>query len=195
LRFVKLLGTGTGTTFGVRDADLTRWALLASWDGQHAADYFADSAVVRGWDGQAVERLRLTLRPLASRGAWSRRLPFGNPTPHPYDGPVAALTRARIAPRKLVTFWRAVPPVAADLHAQAGVRLAFGIGEAPVGWQGTFSVWESAAAMNNFAHHRAAHAAAIRRTDEERWYAEELFARFAVLDAEGSYRGRTVLDA
>lgn len=195
LRFAKLLGTGTGTTFGVRDADPTRWALLASWDDAGAADSFDDSTVVRGWDAQAVERLRVRLRPLASRGAWSRRQPFGDPQAQPHAGSVAALTRARIAPRKLATFWRAVPPVAADLHGQTGLRLAFGVGEAPVGWQGTFSVWESVAAMSDFAHRRAVHADAIRRTAEERWYAEELFARFAVLGVDGSYRGRAVAGA
>ncbi len=195
LRFAKLLGTGTGTTFGVRDADPTRWALLASWDDAGAADSFDDSTVVRGWDAQAVERLRVRLRPLASRGAWSRQKPFGDPRRQRHTGPVAALTRARIAPRKLATFWRAVPPVAADLHARPGPLLAMGIGEAPIGWQGTFSVWESAAAMSDFAHRRAAHADAIRRTAEEHWYAEELFARFAVLDVDGSYRGRAVAGA
>jgi len=36
LRFAKLLGTGDGRTFTVRDADRNRWGLLATWD--HAVD-------------------------------------------------------------------------------------------------------------------------------------------------------------
>jgi hypothetical protein len=87
-------------------------------------------------------------------------------------------------------FWRAVPPVARDLAQAGGVRLAMGMGEAPVGFQGTFSIWDSAQAVTDFAHRRPAHRTAIRRTAEEHWYAEELFARFAVLDLEGTYDGR-----
>ena len=40
-------------------------------------------------------------------------------------------------------FWRAVPPVSLDLAGRPGLRLAVGIGEAPVGLQGTFSLWET----------------------------------------------------
>jgi hypothetical protein len=93
-------------------------------------------------------------------------------------------------PRRALAFWRAVPPVSADLHAGAGLRLALGIGEAPIGLQGTFSVWESAAALNDFAYGRPAHAAVVDRTAREGWYAEELFARFAVLSATGTIGGR-----
>jgi hypothetical protein len=68
--------------------------------------------------------------------------------------------------------------------------LAFGVGEAPIGLQGTFSIWDSAATLREFAHRRSPHSAAIRQTAQAQWYAEELFARFAVLDIDGCYRGR-----
>jgi hypothetical protein len=190
LRFAKLLGTGSGRTFTVTDADPRRWALLTVWDDDAAADAFAGSAVVRRWRRLAEEEFTARLRPLASRGRWSRREPFGRPEPQRWDGPVAAITRARLVPRKAVRFWRAVPPVSADLHAGPGLRLALGIGEAPVGLQGTFSVWESAAALNGFAYGRAPHAAVVDRTARESWYAEELFARFALLSATGTVGGR-----
>jgi hypothetical protein len=189
LRFAKLLGTGTGRTFTPRDADPRTWALLSVWDDGDAAE----PAVVRGWRALADEEWSVRLRPLASRGRWSRREPFGNPAPRPWAGPVAALTRARLVPRRALTFWRAVPPVSADLHAGPGPRFALGVGEAPIGLQGTFSVWDSAAALNAFAYDRPAHAEAIRRTATEGWYAEELFARFAVLSATGTVRGRDPL--
>jgi hypothetical protein len=191
LRFGKLLGTGAGRTFTLRDADRNHWGLLACWDSAGAAAAFESGPVARGWGRIAAERLRVDLRPLASRGRWSRRQPFGDPTPdRSYGGPVAAVTRARIVPRHAVEFWRSVPPVSADLHRVEGLRLAVGIGEAPVGLQGTFSLWDSSDAVTAFAHGRAPHVEAVRRTAELGWYAEELFARFAVLRLDGTFDGR-----
>jgi heme-degrading monooxygenase HmoA len=191
LAFGRLLGTSRGTTFSLRSSDFRHWAIVSSWHSDGAARDFELSPVARAWRRIAEERLVVRLRPLTSRGRWSAEEPFGDPAPRRVAGPVASITRARIAPRKAVAFWRAVPPVAADLAQVDGVRLAIGIGEAPVGFQGTFSIWESAAAVTEFAHRRPAHQQAVRRTAEEGWYAEELFARFEVLDVEGTYAGRT----
>jgi hypothetical protein len=199
LRFAKLLGTGDGRTFTLRDADPRHWGLLATWDSPAAADDFEGSRTVRAWDRLAEERLRVVMRPLSSRGTWAGQHPFGDPTAEQqnerYDGPVAAITRARIDPRKALVFWRSVPPVSADLHRSPGLRLAVGVGEAPVGLQGTFSLWTSGAALTDFAHRRAPHVEAIRATAELGWYTEELFARLAVLDVDGTFAGRAPLAA
>lgn len=192
LRFAKLLGTGDGRTFTVRDADPLRWGLLATWTGADAAAAFERSATVRSWEQDATESFRVDLRPVASRGTWSGRMPFGDPVPFRTDGPVAALTRARLRPAAAPTFWRAVPPVSADLRDRDGLLAAVGIGEAPVGLQGTFSLWSSAAAVRDFAR-SAAHAEVVARTAPERWYAEELFARFAVVGGRGTLAGTDVL--
>ena len=188
--FAKLLGTGDGRTFTVRDADPRHWGVLATWRSAADAVAFEHGAVARSWNRIAEERLRVTMRPLSSRGEWSRRRPFGDPVARPYAGPVAAVTRARIKARRAVQFWRSVPPVSADLLRCDGLRLAVGIGEAPVGLQGTFSLWDSPEALTEFAHRRSPHVAVVRRTAELGWYAEELFARFAVLDVDGTFAGR-----
>ena len=219
LQFAKLVGTGDGRTFRARDADRNHWGLVSAWANAGDASAFETGTVARAWTRIATERLRVDLRPLASRGTWSGREPFGAPTaptgsvgraastppagpartrasdgpatPPAYDGPVAAITRARIRPRHWRRFWHAVPSVTADLHQGDGLRLAVGIGEAPIGLQGTFSLWDSAAALEAFAYRRAAHAEVIRRTREIGWYAEEMFARFAILDIDGTFAGRT----
>ena len=188
-RFAKLLGTGDGRTFTVRDSDPTRWGALVCWASAAEATRAFDRGVLGQWSDTATESWRVDLAPLTSKGRWSRRQPFGDPTPTRGDGPVAAITRARLTPRKAAGFWRAVPPVSADLHRSPGLRTALGIGEAPIGLQGTFSLWDSGTALRDFAHRGSAHTEVIRRTAEQGWYAEELFARFAVVGSAGTLDG------
>jgi hypothetical protein len=168
VRFAKVLGTSRG--FGPATADLGRWAALVVWDGPTAP--------------LARDGCTLTLRPLASRGRWSGVEPFV-PDPRPHEGPLLVLTRARLRARRAPAFWRASGPVEASLGDQPGLLAAFGVGEAPVGLSGTVSVWRNAADAVRFAYRQPEHAAVVARTSRERWYAEELFARFAVLDIAG----------
>ena len=190
LRFAKLLGTGDGRTFTLRDADPFHWGILTVWDepADHEA-FAADAPLARAWERIATERLTVTMAPLSSRGLWSGRRPFGDPVPRPVPGPVAALTRARLRLRRARSFWAAVPEVSADLRTGPGLRLAVGIGEAPIGLQGTFSLWDDAAALVAFAHRRAPHADVVTRTASAGWYAEELFARFEVRSVSGTFAG------
>ena len=193
VRFAKLLGTGDGRTFTPRDADATRWGLLTTWSDAAAAAAFERSPVAAGWRALADESWRVDLRPVAARGRWSGREPFGDPQPERTQGPVAAITRARLVTRRTVRFWSAVPPVSADLGAAPGLLGALGIGEAPLGLQGTFSLWQDAEALRAFAHRGAAHREVMARTASEGWYAEELFARFAVVGSAGTLDGRDPL--
>ncbi len=196
VRFAKLLGTGSGRTFTMRDADIHHWAALTVFDDADSARAAADSTPMRQWSAASNEELRVTMRPLSSKGRWSGAEPFGAVVADrkSWSGPVAAITRARLHPTRMPSFWRAVPPVVDDLAGNRGLRLALGVGESPIGLQGTFSVWNSAQDLSTFAYKSPGHVAAIRRTKPERWYAEELFARLAVVDMVGSYDGRSYDD-
>lgn len=192
LQFAKLMGTGSGETFTMGDADPKHWALLSTWtDGEHAAA-FGTSRIARSWQDIADEHLTVTMRPLVSRGLWSGREPFAVPDTKAAPGPIAAITRARIKPRLWTKFWSSVPPVSLDLRSDPGVVFTLGIGEAPVGLQGTFSIWRDAKAISDFAYRRPAHAEVVRRTHELNWYAEEMFTRFQVLEVNGNYDGSPV---
>jgi hypothetical protein len=173
--FVKFLGTGSGLSFGPGDADLTRFA---------AVTVSVEDVRFAAWDRLAVSAARVALEPLASRGSWSGATPFAG-IPRKTDGMVLALTRARLRPSRALTFWRAIPPVARELAAAPGLVARFGVGEAPIGWQGTVSLWRDATDLTRFAYRQPEHRAVIARTPVDRWYAEELFARFAVLGIEG----------
>jgi heme-degrading monooxygenase HmoA len=191
LRFWKLLGTGDGRTFSPRDADPRRWALLTVWETPGDLQRFERSSpVLRRWGRVADERWRADLVPLRVKGRWSRREPFEVPNPaQATTGSVAALTRARLKLNRARTFRRAVPPVACYAAQAPGLRFALAIGEAPVGVQGTFSVWDDAAALESFAYRNAPHRDVVRRTPRVGWYSEELFARFAVEATEGTVEG------
>jgi hypothetical protein len=201
--FTRLLGTGHGHRFTPRDADPTHWAVLATWQDRAAADAFDRSPTVTGWRRIAREELRLVLQPVSSRGRWAGREPFlvddrareRSERTERTEGPVASITRARIRPRLLRRFNATVPAVASDLHDADGLLLGIGIGELPIGLQGTLSVWQDAGSLSRFAYRGQPHAEAIRRTAELGWYSEELFARFRVLSAEGTYRGRPLMPA
>jgi len=182
VRFAKLLGTAH--RFGRPDP--SRWAAVVSWADAGAADDFESRPVASAWRGLASGYCRLDLSPVASRGAWAGQRPFDpGPAPPPATGEVLALTRARLRPSRAVRFWRSMGPVAAGARDANGLLSAFGIGEAPIGWQGTVSLWRDSCDLIEFAYRHPEHRAAIAATPARRWYAEELFARFAVVRIAG----------
>ena len=189
LTFYKLMGTGSGKTFTVRDADLNHWCVLSVWETQEDSLAYLTSKPARQWRKIALTEANIELEPLSAKGTWAKKSPFGNPVPEKWDGLTAALTRASIKPRWWREFWRSVPPVSADLNSTAGLITSLGIGEAPIGLQGTFSIWETNESITAFSSKQKPHAAVIARTHETGWYSEELFARFKVKKLSGTFAG------
>jgi hypothetical protein len=142
-------------------------------------------ATIRAWRKKSVSEFRVVLDPIAATGMWSKQKPFEPSAPANFQGQVVAITRARIKASQTMRFFKSVPPVTASLHSSPGLISTIGIGEAPIGLQGTFSLWESMQAIKDFAYKGAAHQKAIAQTSEFDWYAEELFARFAVREIRG----------
>lgn len=180
--FFKSLGTGKGETFTPRDANPLRWGLIAEVGD---VEVFDNSFVVKRWRTKSVHEFRAILEPISAHGKWAGQEPF-TPTVKDWGGQVIAVTRARIRWSQSLRFWRAVPPVTASLTSAPGLIAAIGIGEAPIGLQGTFSIWESPAALRDFAYRGDAHNEAIAATAKYKWYSEELFSRFAVQEIRGS---------
>jgi hypothetical protein len=179
-RFSKLLGTSKDRRFGPISADLSRWAAFTVWRDEPLR--------YARFDRIATQHCRLRLALIQGRGTWSGRDPFEASKKTKLtigEEPVLALTRARIRPARTVTFWRAIDPVAATLPGAPGLLAAFGVGEAPVGVQGTVSIWAGARDLTRFAYRTAEHANVVAQTSRQRWYAEELFARLVVLSVVG----------
>ena len=195
LRFFKLLGSGAANGFGARP-NLDRYSLLAVWESAAAAEnFFSQSPLWADYQRRSREIWTAHLAPLKSHGRWDGQTPFDYPTEHEAApaAPIAVLTRASICWWKVLRFWQFVEPTSAALAGAPGVRLAIGLGELPIIRQATFSIWESAKAMQTYAYQDARHREVIQLTRREKWYSEELFARFRVLKSEGMMDGRELL--
>jgi hypothetical protein len=194
LAFWKLLGTGRGATMTL-SADLRRWALFAAWEDERALERFlAASPVAERWRDLAAEAYHVRLEPVRARGAWSGRRLFAGASGTVGEGDaVAILTRATIRATRLRAFYTSILPPASDLAGSPGLLASVGVGEWPVARQATFSLWRSLEDVQAYAYRREAHREVVRRTRDERWYAEELFARFRPYGAEGTWNGKDPL--
>jgi hypothetical protein len=170
----------------------SRRALLVVWDDEAGLDRHLAGGSLRRWRDSARESLLIRLRVTRSKGTWDGRTLFAPRKGGGRDpGPVAVLTRVAmrwaIAPE---LYGWALPHVARQLDQNEAALLSVGMTERPVRIGATFSLWRSLAEMQRFGYHHRPHGAVQRRAREHHWFDEELFVRFAVLGADGSWRGR-----
>jgi heme-degrading monooxygenase HmoA len=191
--FWKLLGSGRNGTFDLQP-DWQQWGLLAVWDSREDFERFNNrSFISKWWNIFTYERWTLLCTPLQSHGKWEGKEPFGRADIKDYPGPIAILTRATINISRLKNFWANVDSVATLMKNAPGFITSFGIGEAPIYRQATFSVWRSIDDVKAFAYASKEHAEVIKKTRLEKWYSEELFARFIPLASIGTINGKDPL--
>lgn len=192
--FWKLCGSGTGEGFTPRP-NLGVYAILATWHRRNTAEIQTqDSPAFARYHARARESWTVFLDPVSARGAWSGQQPFA-PAPRALTGPVAALTRATLRPRAALSFWNRVPNISAAIGADPNVAFKIGIGEVPLLHQVTFSIWPDASSMARFARADGPHARAIRAVRDGNWFSEELYARFALTGARGTWFGSNPLES
>jgi hypothetical protein len=191
--FWKLLGSGRNGTFDL-NPDWQQWGLLAVWDDREAFEQFNESSFIsKWWKSLTHEQWTILCEPLQSHGKWDGKEPFGKPNVSDHKGPIAVLTRATIRLSKLKGFWSNVDSVANMMSNAPGFITSLGIGEAPVYRQATFSVWKSVDSVKAFAYAAREHAEVIKKTRNENWYSEELFARFKPIASFGTINGKDPL--
>jgi hypothetical protein len=191
LAFWRLLGVGRGRVFDPH-ADLQRSAFFTVWNSYTDLKRFeAQSRMMKSIQHRAEEVWTVHMRPVRWHGKWGGRDPFAGITPvaAPEPGPWIILTRATIYPTKIHAFLSAVPSVAEQLLQQPDLINSVGVGEAPLLYQATLSLWRTLPAITSFAYSRERHADVVRRTRQERWYREELFARFRPVASFGTWDG------
>ncbi len=188
LLFAKQLGSGFDGGFGLRPSASRQGLFLVFEHDAAADDFLARSPLAAAYRRHARELCELQLRAFGSRGSWAGTRLAVTAAP-PADGPIAGLTRASIRPRKAAAFWRKAPPAQAALERAPGCLLAVGLGEAPLLRQATFTVWESAAAMDAYAR-SGAHLDAIRAAQRGAYFSESMFVRFVPVSMRGEWKGR-----
>jgi len=204
LLFWRLLGTGRGDD-SAAGADLSRSALFAIWRDEQALEQFlASHPIAHRW-ANAHEVWHVRLRGAGGHGSWNGfpvadqladQFTDGRPegrSDERHDGAVAIITRARVRPRAWRRFTRATADVNAAIQQADGLLAVVGIGEAPVGRLGTFSLWETLDAARSFAEQDARHRSTASATRAGEWFSEELFMRFDPISSSGTWSGRDPL--
>jgi spheroidene monooxygenase len=200
VEFWKLCGSGTDGSGGGQGftprPNWHVWAILAAFPDRAAAEAALTAGQPwRRWRSRAAESCTLILEPLSSRGRWAGRSPFhpAAATEGRRPAPLAVLTRASVRPARALRFWSRVPRIQAVVNAHPALAFGIGLGEIPLVHQITFSVWPEAGAMTDFARGQGPHAEAVRAVRDGNWFSEELYARFRVTGASGTWGGRDPL--
>lgn len=185
--FWKLCGSGTGEGFTPLP-NTGVYAILATWpDMATARKQTATAPVFCRYHARASESWTLFLTPTSARGAWSGVAPF-TASDAPKTGPVAALTRATVRPSRAFRFWQRVPDISRMIGSDPNALFKIGIGEVPLLHQITFSIWPDTERMAAFARASGPHARAIKAVRDGNWFREELYARFHILETQGSWQ-------
>jgi spheroidene monooxygenase len=194
--FHRLMGTGSGEGFDPAP-NFSVYAILATWPSlEIARERVDDSPIYRRYRRRADESWTVFVAPTRSRGSWDGHRPF-QPEDPPQDAGgdwVGVLTRATVRTSSLLAFWRTVPPISALTAGLPGLHFKLGMGELPVMQLMTFSLWRDLPDVKRFAYGAGPHREAMQLARKHRWFEEELFARFRVIDAVGTWHGTNPLE-
>jgi len=191
ISFSQLLGCGKNGTFDIHpdwnqygifsvQNDFNLELLEKDYNAWKRANY--GSFIAGWWKIFGCTTLTVLLDPILAHGKWGGKELFKDVKPSkPMDGRIAVLTRASIRLNKVQSFFKNVPAVEKQMHQADGLLFSVGVGEAPLIRQATFSIWENAEKMKAFAYNMQEHKEVIRKTRDEKWYSEEMFARFSVI--------------
>jgi hypothetical protein len=185
LQFKRLLGTGSGNGFGMTPA-FGRYVFLAVWESEkYAASFFKENAQWIDYSSACRRYQTVYMRCCAVHGSWMGEQPFDTGMNYDSKQPTAVITRATIKWLEMLRFWSSVPAVNHRLRSAFKPLYAVGVGEWPLRFQATFSIWSDGEEMEDFAYKDESHKAMVKKTRAVKWYKEELFARFHLLRWEG----------
>lgn len=179
--FFKLMGTGGGFGFSLKP-DFRTYCLFIVWKDGAAAKSYTQSEAYLHFNKNCKTNFTYWLGCVQSRGTWGGTNPLTDTFTY-HGGPIMVLTRARVNWSKILRFLWQTPAASGSLEGAEGLLFTKGIGEWPLIEQATFSFWENAEHMKNYAY-KNAHLKIVKRVKKENWYKEELFARFVPIPME-----------
>ncbi len=187
LIFYKLFGSGTGEGFTpVLNPNV--YAILNIWENKQMADNaLRSSSIFKKYKKRSKETWTLYLQPTKCWGSWDKSNPFKINKNQKQTYPVVALTRATIKKRILFKFWNHVPDISDRIGSNNKVLFKIGLGEIPWFHQVTFSIWPDQESMDQFARKDGPHSQAIEAVRKNKWFKEELYARFSIDKEDGSW--------
>lgn len=190
LEFCKVLGSGFNGGFSTKPS-LTKQGFFCVFKSVQYAESFRQSAqIIAAYRAHAKEFFIATLLPYSCRGSWSG-FSMTELSTTPNDEPIASLTRASIKPFKAVQFWAKAKPAERAIEEASGKILTAGLGEAPYFRQATFTIWENARSLDEYAQ-KGAHLNAIKAAYGNHFFSESMFTRFRVSSASGVWQGENV---
>jgi hypothetical protein len=194
-KFWKLMGSGKDGQVDLAP-DFKHWAIITTWDNKaHCYEFYVNSFPMKWFRFFGFEAFTVLLKPLSAHGLWSGKEPFKVGSNYqPATEKIAVITRARIKSNKLKEFRSNIKRAADQMKKSEGFVLSAGVGENPFLDQATFSIWENAETMKNYAYKSFDHADIIKLTRERKWYSEDLFARFEILELTGVFNGKPVAE-
>lgn len=190
LEFYKHMGSGKNGGFSFQPS-ISHQALFCIFKDLDSAEHFyCSSKLIRWYQKYSKEFFSVKLKTYSIKGQWSGFVPQIT-IDAPLSGPIVSITRASIKPLNCIQFWSKEPAAENSLEKTSGCIIAAGIGEAPFFRQATFTIWESQAAMDQYAR-QGAHQAAIRASMSGNYFSESMFSRYQPFDAFGSWKGQTL---
>ena len=183
LHFFKFLGTGGGEGFSLKP-DFSTYALLSVWESQHHFEkQLEENSVYKMYQENSEKARHLLLKPIKSHGSWDNQNPFETDKDSSLEdtSPLVIITRATLNWSKLFSFWKSVPKASKAISQAEGSQYYKGIGEWPFIQQATLSIWNNAAAVNQFAYRSKRHAEIVKKTRKQKWYKEDMFVRFQLI--------------
>jgi len=197
ISFYKLMGSGKNGTFD-KSPDLKQWAILCVHSNnilEQSTDEFLGGFISSWFSFFSTDVFTIILEPIMGHGLWDKKEVFGKiNNNNNHIGQVATLTRATIHISKMKHFWKNVAPVANKMTTAKGYIFSVGVGEIPWIKQATFSVWDSMEDMKTFAYSMKEHSDVIKKTRQEKWYSEDMFVRFKIIETFGKTRGINPLE-
>lgn len=193
LKFCKLVGSGGGNGFSIRP-NFGVYGLMCVWENEaNSENFFKENTFFEAYKEKTSEIWTVWLKTTMAHGVWDKGTPFVTTEKFDDKLPVAVLTRATIKPRYLPYFWKFVPRTSRSVFDVEGRIFSIGIGELPIVQQATFSLWQDAKKMMDFAYKSQFHSEVVQKTRALGWYSEELFARFYPYKEAGTWEGKEIL--